>query len=135
MGCQKWITTLKCDYKAIGVKGICMHSQNQKDEKTILMKYLIYYGLLYVISYLLITSLSSVFKVFIGYAAIPFLVAVFSAIQYIKNAEKPMNTFERVKFIFAAFKINSMPINTVTAFFLVTTANNPRQNKAALKIK
>ena len=75
----------------------------QDSQKPFLMKYLIYYGLLYLISYLLITSLSSMFKVFFGYATIPLLVAVFTAIQFIRNNKRAMNKSEKVKFILTAF--------------------------------
>ena len=39
------------------------------------------------------------------------------------------NLLKAIKFIFAAFKINSIPIKIAIAFFLVITANIPKQKR------
>jgi hypothetical protein len=67
------------------------------------MKYMVFYSILYFISYMMVTGLSTIFRVFLGYATIPLLVAIFTAIHYIKNTQRAMTITEKIIFIVVAF--------------------------------
>ena len=92
-------------------RGIRMSSQVQERP---VFKYLILYGSVYLVAYTMITGFSSVFKIYLGYATIPLLVAVFTAYRYAKTHDSPLSKADKVKFISGAF------ICTVTINILFT---------------
>ena len=69
------------------------------------IKYVALYGLLYTLAYTMLTAVSSIFRTFFGYATIPLIVAVFTALRYAKNNDRVLTRSEKIKLILGAFII------------------------------
>jgi hypothetical protein len=69
----------------------------------IVIKYIALYGLLYALAYTMLTAVSSIFQTYFGYATIPLIVAVFTALRYAKNNDKALTRIEKTKLIIGTF--------------------------------
>ncbi len=93
----------------------CRGRMTSQDQERLVFKYLLLYGSVYLIAYTMLTGFSSIFKMYIGYATIPLLVAVFTAYRYAKTHDRPLSKAEKVKLISGTF------IYTVIVNVLFTT--------------
>mgnify|MGYP001329885150 CR=1 FL=1 len=85
---------------------------NSNSSNKTVIKYIALYTILYAPAYTMLTAVSSIFRTFFGYASIPLIVAVFTALRYAKNNDKALTTIEKAKLILGAF-ILTVAINII----------------------